>query len=988
MAGENKVNIGSNKSQELTSSLLQIKRLREKLEAITDYSERKELINELFDKVKALEKEVESLSDKESTPVADKETVHSQKDFYEAELKKYVHAYENISRHMEELLEKEQQVFEKNLTEEEITALKEYFATQKLEDNKKSIQIKNTIEDIKKVISSRKEKREVTEENKVQEEVIPSVNEEVKPSLIDQIESLYAVHSTYSKENLKQRVLLVKEPELENITTRMDKVPQRIVGYAKSYNYTPDKMPSDLENVDINYNREEVFSGSYEHEDENMSEVQQKQKVFDMMKDAGIEVDQESGFEISYSGEDSNKTINFKVYRKIMPEEEKIEEQESIPVVDDNKELIEHIILYHDNNDTYIDEAIMKRFHFVPTSELTEIEESLCYRINEEDVQYIIKNQDNNYSPYVIDDRIVSLTKEEPVSTEEKQVEEEPDKTKDTVTIPLYYEIDEKGEKEIYADISILKRFGVFPNNGYKLMDQKPYYKIREADEKRIHNFAEKKEKILVEYIELPKELVEERKEEEKEEISYNSVIDKLTVNVPNKENYEAVNLTASKEFLEDLGKDNVLFNIIYSHSAERKASSNLIRHLTENFNNTSIMKEYENRIKSLTDAELKVLLQEYKDSQTVNQINPKIISYLKNSFSDDLGEYESSIQRDYASLFHIIGKVKALEESLVFSELEKESKDAFIKERKRLIDQASSLAKNMIETREKVNSFMEKSSYLDFSEMKETYPYIAMRYKEIDSKKKDDSNKIEKNLEKALKENNKEAVVAEFLNLESCYYNDKNINPSLTGSHSIGVKYYNMLANQFGYRNDEFIQKLFMMIAGFSSEIHDITKQRIQDINSNSLLQQSNIEMDHWDCDNSVFKEDSYKLDEVLMQYETNRIGQEEVTTYLEQYAEEAQRKLIGVVNEIINALKDLSEKYPDIDLVSIQEKLETIIVHPEFICTRNLENTDIMLGNLKNLPKEMLVSLTYASSVARYAIEVKNNMFNDNTERKENAR
>ena len=530
--------------EELERSLDDIKKLRGRLESIVDSEERLKLIQELTQRTENLAKEVGSDTITPEEVSKDFKDIDEQIASLQKSLKDAAKEYEDSFHRMEAILDEQAKRFEsENLTEEELDALREEFAHRKMEENEKSAQIRKTIEEQKKLLTNLKRKKnklekdvdmaedlgislpdfkeisdvlqkknvmnaildqkgledvvdkkasERTEEEKkeikkAKEEVVKEISaakkEKKEASILDLIEALYSVQVQYTQ-GKPPRVLLVKESQLDQIKKNVEKVPERIVGDAKVYDYHPEEIPVDLAEAEMNYHREEVFSGTYILNGERMSEAEQRKKIFDMMRIAGIEVEDESEFEIGYEGvEDNNglsetQSTKFVVYRKIK-DEKKVETKETDAKVEvgdlESRGFDERIVFFRDtanNNKIYVRDYVIKRFNIVPASEEVRIEESLCYQIENDDAEFIFGNQNNNYSPYFVESRDITLPKEEVVEDiPEEKVEEE---------IVIYHDADNNQEK--YVKQETIVRFNLVPQSDATQIDGENYYRVSEDD--------------------------------------------------------------------------------------------------------------------------------------------------------------------------------------------------------------------------------------------------------------------------------------------------------------------------------------------------------------------------------------------------------------------------------------------------------------------------------------------------------------------------
>ncbi len=454
----------------LIQALQEIKNLRSYLDTVKDFDERKKIIDELFEKTDELEKRLGNVSEINEELVQEFDQIDQEIASIEKSLKESIRDYQDTSDELQVVLEDQEKAFNSILlSEEEINRLREEFALKKMEENQKSVKIQHQINEQRQLLRNLKRKKNKLEKNvekasslgmtvsnyeditdtlqkknivnaileqkgleditakkaserskeekkKIKEakdeivQEIGKIQEEEHLSILDAIEALYSLKVEY-KLNRPPKVLLVKEKQLNVIKDNIVDIPERIVGDAKVYDYIPEEVPEDLKDVE-KIPREEVFAGSYLLTDEKMSEEQQRNKVYELMKMAGISVDNVDDFEIAYEGVDTKNpdSTRFVVYRKVKEDTSMEESNPQLNISLDDKGVDERIVFFRDmehENDIYVRDYVVKRFNIIPDSEPVKIEESLCYRIEENAVKYILGNQHNSYSPYFVEDRMV-----------------------------------------------------------------------------------------------------------------------------------------------------------------------------------------------------------------------------------------------------------------------------------------------------------------------------------------------------------------------------------------------------------------------------------------------------------------------------------------------------------------------------------------------------------------------------------------------------
>ena len=316
---------------------------------------------------------------------------------------------------------------------------------------------------------------------------------------------------------------------------------------------------------------EEIFEGTYII-DGPLTEQQQREKIYNLMEQAGIKLTDEEKAElvIGYEGVEDNdglsetQTTKFVVkrpvkqvpYKEPTPEdyqqpEEVVEEQ---PTKEEKKEdekdyiqtmtpngvqLVEKITLYVDldNSEVYGKNYLFKRFNMDKLSDKVIIDGFSCYKMANDYVEYIVRNQNNNYSPYVVETREVHMGKKE---KEEEPVDEQTHELANEISIAEYYmlilhpeykdinKLDKDTQRSLFIDYWYIR-------DNYKDLDEvfrkmKNYYSGADIDDRS----------LLISI--LPKYVVEQemarRAEREEEYISEKEYKDAIYKALANKDRY------------------------------------------------------------------------------------------------------------------------------------------------------------------------------------------------------------------------------------------------------------------------------------------------------------------------------------------------------------------------------------------------------------------------------------------------------------------
>ena len=904
--------------REYEKKLAAIRKLRASLNAVTDRSKREEIIITLFDKTDELEYQLNHTLGLDELLEADIEKIDSERASLEEQLENDIVEYEKLSNEMSDLIYEQEQFFEKhNLKEEEIASSLENYARRKFEINRKSVTLQNRIQESKRLIQylndiKNKDQKELVEEETRQEEerhleeVAKAKKEELakerRKEILNGIEVLYTTHLTCDGKENHPKDAIVREEQMQVINQMIDSVPQKIKGVPKVQDYEPDKVPKDLEDVDMSALQESMM--------------------------------------------------------------EKVLEPKPTDILP--------IYFTKENPTKYVTEEILNRFHLIPANEPVVLEGKTCYPLKEEDIQYIMNNQINDYAPYYIEEKelvLPTIKEEKEEKKEEKSTTKKPEPTKETLVIYQDEELD-----KVYASIETLQRFGVFPLKEYIFIEEKPYYQIRQEDLKKIQNFIEKnKEKLSLEIKAIANEKpeVEEMKLEED-----SSILDKINLSVPEKEEYTYTNIRSSKPFLEELKKGEYSYNIITGNQGTKDASKSFVELLAKDFNNAPTMKEFKEKINQLTDTDVEFLIHELEEHKIEN-LNPVVLDRIKKTVVEKLNACEKNIASEYANLFHVIEQIKALEESLNSDTITKDKTDAFLSERRSLLREGTFCVQEIVDMRNMVDQLIGKGVFINILEFSKQFPYIGMRYgKDLSEEVQNFLEQSQEDFEMALEKNDSEGIVSSFINIESCYYKEPKINHK-KGNHIIGINYYDVLQNQFGFQNDSFIKQITAKEASVKATSHDVVKKRIQDIRFSSLL--DNMEelqelKEEEFLDKKPMSEELQALDRELAEYKLNRISQEEVINSIEELKKESNAKLVDSVNSASISLKKFEEKNPLYNVNDLQEKLELLITHPELICSFDSLESERLYSELMILPKELLSSLVSNASSVVLAQDLEN--------------
>ena len=580
-----------------------------------------------------------------------------------------------------------------------------------------------------------------------------------------------------------------------------------------------------------------------------------------------------------------------------------------------NQGLMDKFVIYSDENGKlYVKKPVFNRFNLDALGDGVRINGVLCYEVSRDDADYIVGNANNSYSPYVVSLERVNINdlnenfedvykpastdsdstlKDDDVVDEEvvhnpdinptnfvPPTSEEPPKTDSDIPsslssedmghgvqeeiITLYRDI--ANNNQVYASGEVLHKFGITPSSQGIEIEGQPCYKISKDTDQIINSIAKmsRDPKIVVKYknIALEKETVIPRPHVEE-------IIDKLTdgldIRAKDNKRFTASNLKIAKGFKNELSSGNVAYNIVHVVPATIKAGVSLIRKLTGKLMTTKRAREamstIQERLDNLSEIELEVLFDEYKGSQLKtdmnNQINPLILDRLREYGLNKVARLNEEIKVNYTLLFTILGQVRAIEEQLDSDELSQSEREILENQRKQLISSASESIRVIIESRNKANNLLSSGVHgieEDFKAVATKLNYVGMRF----SKSNDFDNELQhrlgnygRNLNVALSANNNEAIVQNFMGLESCYYENTEIRGSIVGRRSIGSKYYSPVAEQFDYRDDPFMRDLLTTVAITSATISAINAARVHQIEQQEIINEQQAQASHVNAQN-----------------------------------------------------------------------------------------------------------------------------------------
>ena len=500
-------------------------------------------------------------------------------------------------------------------------------------------------------------------------------------------------------------------------------------------------------------------------------------------------------------------------------------------------------------NRFYAYKPVFERFDAEPLGEEIRLGDVAGNEIHPEDVNDIINNQNNDYSPYEVEIKDISFGKEQEPVVPTGPVPTTPPEEKTNVELITLYR-DTNDNNQVYAPDRVLRKFGIRMAEEPTIVNGEPCHKISRDTDQIINSIAKmsKSPKLEVRYVDVKVKTIEPTHVKPHVEAILDVLTEDLDIRAKDAKRYQASNLRISKSFREELHSGNYAYNIVHVVPAILKAGISVFRKLAGKLMTRARAQEamgtIEERLASLSEEELDVLFEEYKGTQLKtdmnNQINPLILDRLKRYGLERVASLNQAIQQDYVSLFGHLGQINALEERI-----QQNGGDTQTLENQRMVlmQEAAQHIKSIIENRNKANNILSSGVHgieEDFKAVASKMNYVGMRFgraNDFDNELQHQLGVLGQNLNIAIANGDSEAIVQNFMGLESCYYDNTEIRGSIAGRRSVGSKYYSPVAEQFDYRDDPFIRDLFTTIAVTSAAVSAINAIRVHQIESQQVL-------------------------------------------------------------------------------------------------------------------------------------------------------
>ena len=451
----------------------------------------------------------------------------------------------------------------------------------------------------------------------------------------------------------------------------------------------------------------------------------------------------------------------------------------------------------------------------------------------------------------------------------------------------------------------------------------------------------------------LPKDVISDNKNENTNTVSVSSIAKKLTKGLviydKDVEHYTASNVWASREFTEELEKNDYSYNLITMVKETAKVSGKILKKLGNNLLTSSrcreAMSEVKNRFNSLSDFEKNALLNSYLDGSLSNNL-PFSIDVLLNSsiVNYSLEKMDKEVSYCYQDLVPCIGQIQACEQILTHEKLSENEKNAFLREYQVLNNRASSSISMIFENRKKAYKIFDKEK--DKSLVKK-YPTVGYYYDK--DKNCDDQvslDRYSRTLDKKIEKNDSQGIVDYFFLVEALYSKE---------FYKPNEK-YEYLCGVLGLKNNEDVnQGLSVMTVSEAIcrdiNVHSLRSAKLQNLLDDNKVTMKDLDLSKWKYNNLINHDNNKFVNPFMedvnttMNYEFLQLqaGKEDTNKFLtdmDNIVEQCNKKTIDVFKNSMNLLNEYSKsdsKYPISDV-------EEILV--------DLSSSDLIDDLVKNYP------------------------------------
>ena len=434
----------------------------------------------------------------------------------------------------------------------------------------------------------------------------------------------------------------------------------------------------------------------------------------------------------------------------------------------------------------------------------------------------------------------------------------------------------------------------------------------------------------------LPKDVISDNKNENTNTVSVSSIAKKLTKGLviydKDVEHYTASNVWASREFTEELEKNDYSYNLITMVKETAKVSGKILKKLGNNLLTSSrcreAMSEVKNRFNSLSDFEKNALLNSYLDGSLSNNL-PFSIDVLLNSsiVNYSLEKMDKEVSYCYQDLVPCIGQIQACEQILTHEKLSENEKNAFLREYQVLNNRASSSISMIFENRKKAYKIFDKEK--DKSLVKK-YPTVGYYYDK--DKNCDDQvslDRYSRTLDKKIEKNDSQGIVDYFFLVEALYSKE---------FYKPNEK-YEYLCGVLGLKNNEDVnQGLSVMTVSEAIcrdiNVHSLRSAKLQNLLDDNKVTMKDLDLSKWKYNNLINHDNNKFVNPFMedvnttMNYEFLQLqaGKEDSNSFLtdmDKIVEQSNKRTIDVFKNSMNLLNEYSKTDKDYPISLVEEIL-----------------------------------------------------------------
>ena len=660
-----------------------------------------------------------------------------------------------------------------------------------------------------------------------------------------------------------------------------------------------EKDDENLNNKEINNNIKNVIKEELPVERivlyrdmDNSGEIYGKKYLFDRfnMDYSNSEVRIEGALCYRIEDEDldfivGNQNNNYSPYRIEVREVHLGKKEEKEEVVENTTQdyPVEKMTLYRDLDNggiVYGKKYLFDRFNLDYYGDGVRIDGALCYQIDFDDADFILGNQNNNYSPYTVeiidtqlgkknvsdlDENIDNIIINTPEVVEDSNLNDDINKDDfmdiTRVDLPPIVEAQPVVEENFETNEEVSNK-EENDNNG--VVTHTDDTKVEETKDDIVNDTLVEEvptqevpvdetpvEEVPIQEVPVDETPVEEVVEDTPKSVKphVEEILDSLTkgldIGPRDSSRYMASNIHVSDNFKRELSTGNVAYNVVHFVPGVLRASVGLVRKLSAKLllsgRGKDAMMQLEDRLEDLSEEELEVLFEEYKGSQLKtdmnNQINPIILDRLRRYGLEKVAVLNNNIKINYTELFVLLGQIRSLEEKVDSNNLTDEEISILTIENNKLMKQAAELVIKIKDDRKKANDLLSGGVHgleEDFKAVVSKLNYIGFRFAKTNAFDNELQHKLGQygqGLNVAIANNDYAGIVTNFMNLESLYFENTEIKGNALTRRSIGSKYYTPLAEQFDYRDDPFVRDLLSTVAITSATVSAINAVRVHQV-------------------------------------------------------------------------------------------------------------------------------------------------------------